>query len=102
MSSSKISYARLPTNMGRFASLLSNYPKLEPYWDWGRQECDHEALTANLTTWSHGEQVVARFFLAVWFGENSVAQFDLIEAAGVLDVPDRQMIVAWFSAPFFP
>nr|WP_247595141.1 hypothetical protein [Salmonella enterica] len=48
---------------------------------------------------SHGEAVLARFFLSLWNGSN--AGFDLVEAAG-LDDRERQLIARWLADPFWP
>ncbi len=49
---------------------------------------------------SHGECVLAKFFLFVWTQNNHA--FDIVEAASVLDQPDRQVIIDWLTNPFWP
>jgi hypothetical protein len=50
---------------------------------------------------SHGEQIMARFFVAVWLGENRF-DLDLVDAAATLDDTHRQLIVDWLAKPVFP
>jgi len=42
-----------------------------------------------------------RFFVAVWLGENTL-NFDLIEAARVLDDGNLDDIRTWLANPMFP
>ena len=50
---------------------------------------------------SHGEQIMARFFAAVWLGENKF-DFDLVDAGATLDPAHRQVIGDWLTNPVFP
>ncbi|WP_268821202.1 hypothetical protein [Vibrio anguillarum] len=44
---------------------------------------------------------MAKFVLGVWRNTNQF-DFDLIEAAKILDARNRSIIVSWLNAPFFP
>ena len=91
---------RLSTSQRQFASLIEPYSWLSKYWDWEKKECDTEALNKVLGVLSHGERILAQFFLSVWLHENQ--DFDFLDAASVLDQEDRQMISAWITEPFWP
>ncbi len=92
---------RLSAEQRRFKDTLSGYPRLMPYWDFETRECRLELLRRDMDTLSQGERLMARFFAAVWLGEN-VLGFDLIEAARTLDDPHRALIQRWFTQPEFP
>ena len=49
---------------------------------------------------SHGEKVMAKFFMAIWLHKND--EFSLIEAASVLDKKHRVQIAGWLAEPFWP
>jgi hypothetical protein len=85
----------------RFKAMLMAYPRLEPFWDFQRRECDIEALRSALGALSSGEQIMARFFAAVWAGEN-VLGFDLIDAARTLEEAHLVQIQHWLADPLFP
>ena len=92
---------KLSKSQLRFATLIEPYPWLEKYWRWGDGEydCDTKSLDKDIGVMSHGERVLAQFFLAVWTGKNK--GFDILEAASVLDVSDREMIAGWLAEPFW-
>ena len=54
----------------QFKQLLDQHPTLTPFWDFESRDCDLGALERSLPAMSHGEQIMARFFTAVWLGEN--------------------------------
>lgn len=86
----------------RFAELLQQTPWLEGYWDIPNNSYDRDRLEANMGAWSHGEQMLARFFMMVWHGNNDEAKFNLVDAASVLDIESRRIITYWFLDPFWP
>lgn len=71
------------------------------YWNFDNRDCDIERLRADLSVLSHGEQIMARFFCAVWCAEN-ILSFDLIEAAKYLDETEHAVVLQWFANPEFP
>jgi hypothetical protein len=85
----------------RFKAMLAEHPRLMPYWDFQKRECDIEVLRSALGAMSSGEQIIARFFAAVWAGEN-VLGFDLIDAARTLDEAHLAQIQRWLADPLFP
>ena len=85
----------------QFKDALSNYPRLMGYWDFDKRDCNIDALRAELSVLSQGEQIMARFFCAVWCGENTLS-FDLIEAAKYLDETEHAVVLQWFAKPEFP
>jgi len=84
-----------------FKQWVDHYPVLATYWDFENRSCDLEAIKADLTVLSHGEAIMLRFFVAVWLGENTL-NFDLIEAARVLDDGNLDDIRKWLAQPVFP
>lgn len=85
----------------RFKDMLADYPSLSEFWDFDKRECDIQAIEDAFTWMSHSEQIMLRFFAAVWLGENRFS-FDLIEAAKVLGEQDHSVVLQWFSKPEFP
>ncbi|NYU08095.1 hypothetical protein A8O28_04530 [Enterobacteriaceae bacterium CCUG 67584] len=84
----------------QFFELVDGYPAIARFWDRPKRECDVEALKADMEGMSHGEKVLAKFFMAVWLHKNG--EFNLIEAASVLDKRHRVMIAGWLAEPFWP
>ena len=84
----------------RFKDLLEHVPWLAKYWDWDKRECDYDVLMSYMGTMSHGEKVVTQFFLGVWTHNDH--DFDILEAASILDIEIRQLITDWFMDPFWP
>jgi len=84
----------------RFFELVALYPAIACYWDREARECRIEALKADMKGMSHGEKVMAKFFMAIWLHKND--EFSLIEAASVLDKKHRVQIAGWLAEPFWP
>jgi len=84
----------------KFISLLEHFPRLTAYWDWDKRECDYETLKENMDTMSHGEKIIAQFLLGVWTHNDH--DFDILEAASVLDRDARKVITDWLMEPFWP
>jgi len=91
----------LTESQHRFAELLEQVPWLQPYWDVRQNSYQPDRLASAMEAWAHGEQIMARFFVMVWRGQN-VLDFDLADAAAVLDQPLRLIISQWFMDPFWP
>lgn len=85
----------------QFKQKLDAYPLLASYWNFEKRDCDLEAIKTDLGVVSHGEAIMLRFFVAVWLGENTL-NFDLIEAARVLDNGNLDDIRTWLANPMFP
>lgn len=83
----------------RFFELVALYPAIACFWDREALECRVEALKADMEGMSHGEKVMANFFLAIWLHRNG--KFSLIEAAYVLDDQHRKVIAGWLRDPFW-
>ena len=84
-----------------FKQLLDGFPSLTIFWDFESRDCHLQALEQAIPAMSHGEQIMTRFFVAVWLGENKF-DFDLIDAAATLDDAHRKLIVDWLTNPVFP
>ncbi|MEY4922808.1 MAG: hypothetical protein RLY17_1525 [Pseudomonadota bacterium] len=90
----------LSPEQARFASMVSEYPRLERYWNWQERNCCIDALIKDCGAMSLGERQLALFFLSVWEGCNR--EFDFVDAAAVLDKKERQLIANWLFDPFWP
>lgn len=93
-------YANVSPSQARFALMLEGAPFLKRYWDLDERTCDVEQLNQAIDYFSHGEQVMARFYLSVWLGDNR--DFDLFEAVRTLDEYNRSIILQWIQTPFWP
>ena len=96
-----MSSRELTEGQHRFAEMLLQVPWLADYWDVPNNSYDRDRLEAALGVWSHGEQIMARFFVMVWNGRNEM-EFDLADAAAILDPDSRRLITDWFMDPFWP
>lgn len=83
----------------RFFELVAHYPAIACFWNRAQRECDVTALKEDMEGMSHGEKVMAKFFMAIWFHRNR--EFSLIEAAHVLDDQHRMVIAGWLRDPFW-
>lgn len=92
----------LSTTQQQFKNWLNvTAPDLMSLWNWSERAVVPEAVQSYLSTASHGQAIMCRFAVAVWFGQNRF-DFDLIEAAGVLDAEKRMVIAKWLADPFWP
>ena len=86
----------------RFESwLMKNAPYLSLLWDFEKHELSLPMVDSYLATASHGQAIMCRFAAGVWLGSNDY-QFDMIDAARVLDHEQKTAITAWFTSPFWP
>ncbi len=93
--------SRLSIEQNYFKSMLGEYPRLHGFWDFEKIEFDGKLLENSIYALSHGEQLMARFFAAVWLGEDKFS-FDFIEAARILDSQSKKTIIDWLENPVFP
>lgn len=92
----------LSPGQAAFALFLEeNAPYLLPLWDFEKCEYRVAAVESYLKIASHGEEIMARFFLGVFRNDNFY-NFDIFEAAKVLDPKTLAVINAWLTKPFFP
>ena len=92
--------SNLSSGQAQFIILLEHFPRLTAYWDWDKRECDYEALKDNMGAMSHGEKIIAQFLLGIWTHNDH--EFDILEAASVLDRETCQLISDWLMEPFWP
>lgn len=90
----------LTPEQARFTVLLTDYLRIAGYWDFDTRRCDENALRSALKIMSNGERQLALFFLSLWTGHDE--GFDLPEAACVVDVKHRQLLIHWLRDPFWP
>lgn len=81
--------------------LVKNAPYLSLLWDFEKHDLSLAMVDSYLATASHGQAIMCRFAAGVWLGSNEY-QFDMINAAGVLDDEQKAAIAAWFTSPFWP
>ena len=91
----------LSQSQAKFALMLERAPYLKPLWDLEKREYIPQLIDSYLATASHGEIIMAKFFLGVWMGKDDF-DFDLFDAASTLDSERRKIIVDWFQNPFWP
>jgi len=84
-----------------FKQMLSKYPAFTAYWDFEDRSCDLDAIDKDIAALSHGEQIMLRFFVAIWLGENKL-NFDLIDATRTLDAGCLDDIRTWLTTPVWP
>ena len=85
----------------QFKQMLERYPCLMIYWNFEKREVKLQAINQDIGAMSHGEQIMLRFFVAVWLGENRL-NFDLFEATRVLDDVNLDDLRTWLAQPVFP
>lgn len=81
--------------------LSQNTPELMYLWDWNDKSLNLDAVESYLGTASHGQAIMCRFAIAIWFNKNRY-NFDLMEAAGVLGQKQRLAIAQWLMEPLWP
>lgn len=91
----------LSQGQAAFALMLEKAPYLQPLWNLEKQEYIPEIFENFLGTASHGQAIMARFFLSVWTHRNDFG-FNVIDAAAILDDDQKQIIVSWVLDPFWP
>jgi len=80
---------------------IERYPRLMTYWNFEKREVKLQAIDQDIGAMSRGEQIMLRFFVAVWLGENRL-NFDLIDATRALDDGNLDDIRKWLAQPVFP
>lgn len=90
----------LSAEQRHFQKMIKPYPRFTSYWDFESRSCELAAIEKDIGALSHGEQIMLRFFVAVWTGNNG--EFDFIDAARTLDDKERQVIVDWLANPLLP
>lgn len=93
--------SRLSSEQSDFSAMLEKAPYLKHLWDFNERMFIPEKVEQFLNTASHGEVIMARFFLGVWQGENDF-NFDLFEAVKTLDTANLEIIIDWVKAPVAP
>ena len=88
------------TGTGTVQSVTRTFPEVYSYLNWGERECAYDVLKENMGAMSHGEKIIAQFLLGVWTHNDH--DFDILEAASVLDDETRQLITDWLMDPFWP
>lgn len=71
------------TSRVRFRLMLQQYPLLANYWNTPDDCLRYLELKDSLGVLSRGEQIMARFYMSVWRGDNH--DFDFLDAAALLD-----------------
>lgn len=91
----------LSAEQTHFMIMLEKAPYLKHLWDFNERGFIPEKVEGFLSSASHGEAIMARFFLGVWQGENNF-NFDIFEAAKTLDRTNLNIIVDWLNRPLTP
>lgn len=80
----------------RFRVMLSEYPRLRPFWDFRTCECDVDTLRLQLDSLSCDEREMARFFVTMWQPGN-VLNFDVMQAVRNLSDGHWLVIEQWLK-----
>jgi len=86
----------------KFFNMLNKVPRLVDLWDKEKEEMHETLFDAELNTLSSGEVQMAKFFAAVWLGNNTKYGFDLVDAVKQVDAAEKDLIMEWVRAPFWP
>lgn len=86
----------------RFFKMLEQVPRMRYLWDRQKAELLVDLFEIELGVMSSGEVHMAKFFAAIWFGDNKRYGFDLIDAVAFIDPPEKQLIINWMADPFWP
>lgn len=84
----------------RFRLMLQDFPLLAHYWNTEENCLRYSEMKEALGVLSRGEQIMARFYMSVWRGDNH--DFDFLDAAGLLDTSAKRIVMTWFADPFWP
>lgn len=87
-------------NVQRFYEMISDYSWAIPLWDENTRTMVPEAIEKFKSTASQNEKIMLQFFMTVWHGHET--EFDISEAAKMLDRQERNVIADWFLNPFWP
>lgn len=91
----------LSKEQATFARWVKAYPTIAQLWDFDQRAYDPDLADRFLTIASQHDAILARFFLCVWRRDNHY-NFDVIEAALVLNGSDMSVITSWMQSPFWP
>ncbi|NCN44540.1 MAG: hypothetical protein GW898_10340 [Thiomicrospira sp.] len=72
-----------------------------PYFDFERRKVRLKDVTDTIGQLSHGQQIMVKFFVAVWLHKDPLG-FDLLEAASTLDAGNKEIIADWLMTPLWP
>lgn len=84
----------------RFFCVLAGYPAISKIFDEANECYYPEKLEEYLGVASHGECIMANFFVSVWKHQNM--DFDFIDAAATLDHVHKRVILEWMVSPYWP
>jgi len=88
------------SNEQRFYDMVSAYPWAIPLWDKEARIMNIGAVECFRASANREQNCLLHFFSSVWLGDGT--EFDITDAANVLNRQDRNMIVDWFLDPFWP
>jgi len=92
----------LSPGQASFAALLAErVPYLLPLFDFSERAYLQDEVEKFLAAASHGEAIMARFFLSIWRHADEF-DFDFIDAAATLDKGQMKVITDWLEKPFWP
>lgn len=92
----------LTKEQARFAVWLEeSAPNLLHLFDFEQTTYLPEKVEQYLAVASHGQAIMAHFFLGVWRHANDFG-FNFIDAAGTLDKQQMKVITDWLQDPLWP
>jgi hypothetical protein len=93
---------KINKDIQKFSKLLDQCLYAEKFFNLdGSAEVDLERLADEIGDYSSGEQIMLRFLVGVFCGENKL-DFDFVKASKILDQKNLNIISTWVKDPFFP
>jgi len=84
-----------------YLMLMEEAPYLMHLFDWHERTCYQERVDKFIQRASHGESIMARVYIGIWWGKNEF-EFDLLDAVKALDELNINRITKWLKTPFWP
>lgn len=84
-----------------FLKLAPYRIQFKDFFDKEVREVDIERAERQMEVLSDGEQIMLKFFINLWFGNDHFA-FNLMYATKKLDSTNREIISEWIEEPFWP
>ena len=90
------------TDKELFFEMIEQIPSIAQLFDKEKSALRVSDFESALLFMSSGEVHMAKFFVSVWFNNNSRYGFDLVDALSVVNEAWRKIIINWISDPFYP
>ncbi len=92
----------MKTESQQFFDLLSNYPRLESFWDKETKSADFQAILNSYKKLSKGETIILKCLYSIWRGTAGKTHTIDITDLALLDAENKKPLLEWIINPFFP